>query len=340
MTEVVGTWFDGRDSRARAVTLSRPTTQSLLLRSDQGELELPLATVSISPRLGSTPRILRLRDHGQVECADSPDLDHWFATPSRIEALADWLERRRGPALAAAALTVLGVVLFFRVGLPWAAEQIAPRIPSRVERLMSAQVLDLMDRVELRPSRLPATRQQQLRAEFSGLIEDLQRERDMRLQFRSAPRLGANAFALPDGTVVMTDELVALAHSDDELIAVLAHETGHHEHRHALRQTLESSGIVVMAALLFGDVSGSSLTVSMPTVLLETGFSRAHEREADEFAFALLLRKGHSPQAFADMLRRLGEKDGGDTAMVGYFSTHPASEDRIRRAEQAAKPPQ
>jgi Zn-dependent protease with chaperone function len=338
VTELAGTWFDGRDSRARAVTLSRPTEFCLRVTGDEGSsIEIPIAAVLISPRLGSTPRILRLPDHGHVECTDSPVLDDWFVAPSRVEAVADWLERRRGPALTAAVLTVVGVIFFFQVGLPWAAERLAPRIPARVEKIMSTQVLELIDRLELKPSRLPAARQQQLRVEFAGLIEDLPRERDMHLEFRHAPGLGANAFALPDGTVVMTDELVALAKSDDELIAVFAHEIGHHEYRHALRQTIESSGVVVVAALLFGDVSGSSLTISMPTVLLETGFSRAHEREADEFAFALLLRKGRSPKAFADMLRRLGKKSKGDNAVIGYFSTHPADEERIRRAEEAAK---
>ena len=229
------------------------------------------------------------------------------------------------------------MVLFFQVGLPWAAQKIAPRIPARVEHVMSAQVLSLMDRVGLQPSRLPAARQRQLQAEFATLVGALPRASDMRLTFRAAPRLGANAFALPDGTVVMTDELVALAKSDEELIAVLAHETGHHERRHALRQTIESSGILVVASLLFGDVSGSSLTVSMPTVLLETGFSRAHEQEADDFAFQLLLARGHSPVAFADILRRLSKEQGTENAVVGYISTHPATDDRIRRAEQAAK---
>ncbi len=54
--------------------------------------------------------------------------------------------------------------------------------------------------------------------------------------------VGANAFALPSGIVVMTDELVELAKTDDELVAVLAHEIGHVRGRHALRQTAAGGG--------------------------------------------------------------------------------------------------
>lgn len=337
MTELAGTWFDGRDSRARAVVLRRVSATDLQIDAGDAQVLAPLASIAVSPRLGSTPRMLRIAGEGQVECADSPLLDDWFGAPSRIEAGAHWLERRRGPALAAAVLTVAGVLGFFKFGLPWSAEKLAPRIPARVESLMTRQVMALLDRIHLERSTLPATRQQQLRRQFAALVEGLPRSGDMRLLFRSAPGLGANAFALPDGTIVMTDELVELAASDEELIAVLAHETGHHEHRHALRQTIESSGILVVASLLFGDASGSSLTVSMPTVLLEAGFSRGHEIEADRYAFVLLRARGHSPQAFADILRRLGAKHGPDNAAIGYFSTHPATEARIHSAEAAAR---
>jgi Zn-dependent protease with chaperone function len=308
------------------------------LTSDSGSRDFVAAELVISPRIGSAPRIIRLPDHGQIECEDSPLFDQWFPTPSRIEAMADWLERRRTAALVSAALVVLGTIAFFKIGLPWLAERAAPHVPIAVEQTMSAQVLALLERThELRPSDLPPTRQARLQDEFHALIGDLPRRREMRLIFRDAPAIGANAFALPDGEIVMTDQLVGMAKSDDELIAVLAHEAGHHEYRHALRQTLESSGIVVVAALLFGDVSGSSLSISLPTVLLETGFSRTHEREADDFAFQLLRRKGRSPQAFADILKRLSKEQAiGDQGPIGYLSTHPPSADRIRRAEQAA----
>src|SRR5690606_41884932 len=61
--------------------------------------------------------------------------------------------------------------------------------------------------------------------------------------------------ALP--ILVMTDQLVALAQDDVELLAILAHEVGHHEHRHGLRRALEKSAVLVVMGFLFGDVSGT-----------------------------------------------------------------------------------
>jgi len=283
-------------------------------------------------------RTLRLPGHGHVEIEDSPGLDEWVPRTSRVEAWADWLERRRTAALTAAVVTVVGVVLFFQIGLPWMANRLAPNIPPAMERVISAQAMALLDRLHLEPSKLPAERRAGLQAEFATLVAGLPREADFRLEFRNAPKIGPNAFALPDGLVVVTDQLVALVEADDELLAVLAHEAGHHEHRHGMRQALQSSAVVVVAGFLFGDLSGTgSLSVSIPVILLESGFSRDHEREADAFAFRLLTQRGRSPEDFATVMSRLSKHYGeGGSGPMSYLSTHPASAERIRAARDAA----
>ena len=63
----------------------------------------------------------------------------------------------------------------------------------------------------------------------------------------------------------------------------------------------------------------------------------AFESEADDYAFAMLKRHGQSPQAFADLMRRLrlqlhAKEESG--SLLQYLSTHPATEERIQRAEQ------
>jgi Zn-dependent protease with chaperone function len=321
------------------VRLSRPWPGTLRVESDDEQrLDFQIATLELSPRLGRMARTLKLPDHGHLEIEDSPQLDEWVPRTSRVEAWADWLERRRTAALSAALLTVVGVVLFFQVGLPWMANRLAPAIPAPMERVISTQAMALLDRLHLEPSRLPAERRAGLQAKFAALVAGLPREADYRLEFRNAPKIGPNAFALPDGLVVVTDQLVKLVEADEELLAVLAHEAGHHEHRHGLRQALQSSAVVVVAGFLFGDLSGTgSLSVSIPVILLESGFSRDHEREADAFAFELLKRRGQSPEDFAAVMSRLS-KHYGESASgpVSYLSTHPASAERIEAAKAAS----
>lgn len=340
MSELQGTWYDGQSSRTRAVRL-RATAGNLRIETDAEETQdWPLSAFTISPRLGSTPRILQLPGGGRIECADSPLLAQWFPRPpSRIEAAADWLERRRVAILGAAITTVLATVVFMRVGVPWLATEIAERMPPAVERHISEQVIALLERMHFEPTQVPEPRRRSLERGFRALVAAEARSEQMRLRIVSAPGIGPNAFALPDGSIFMTDELVELAKSDEELLAVLAHEAGHHVHRHGMRQTLESSSVFVLTGMLFGDMSGSSLAVSIPAVLLSNGFSRGHEREADAYAFDLLRRKGYSPNAFASMMRRLSQElpKGMEEGAAGYLSTHPPSPERIAAAERAAR---
>lgn len=345
MGELTGIWYDGRHSRAQPVRLWLAAPGMLAVAGGEGDAAAqlwPVAEIALSPRLGSTPRLLRRAGHGQIECPDSPLLEQWLPRrSSRIEQFADWLERRRLAIVAAALVTVLATVGFIQFGVPALADAVARRMPVAVERHLSDQVVAMLDRVHFRPTRLEPQRQAELARRFRALVAGEPRAGQLRLRIVHAPALGANAFALPDGRIFMTDELVGLAGGDEELLAVLAHEAGHHVHRHGMRQALESSSVFVAAGLLMGDVSGSSLAVAIPAVLLTSGFSRGHEREADAYAFDLLERRGISPRAFADIMRRLSDEHGGraDGELIGYLSTHPPSPERIAAAERAADRP-
>src|SRR5690606_8207508 len=111
------------------------------------------------------------------------------------------------------------------------------------------QALKEVDANFLKPSKLAPERQAELRAGFVRLATlvgpDLQRYRGysppLTLEFRSG--IPANAFALPGGTIVMTDAMVEQARrsgtGDTALLGVLAHEIGHVQHRHTTRMLVE-----------------------------------------------------------------------------------------------------
>lgn len=332
--------YDGQSSRMRKARLDCAEGFLQLAFDDGGLQRWPLEAVRIRPRLGNTPRVLQLPDGGRVEVGDSPELQRWFPDGgSRIEGWADWLERRRGAILGSALLVLAATVLFLRHGMPWLAREAAERMPAVVERHVSEQVIVLLDRLHFDPSKVPTARRAALEQRFRQLVRGEPRSEQMRLVFVDAEGIGANAFALPDGRIFVTDQLLELAGSDDEVLAVLAHEAGHHVHRHGMRSALEQSSVFVVAGLLFGDASGSSLAVSIPATLLGSGFSRGHEREADAYAFDLLRRHGQSPGTFAAMMRRLSAQvpEALEKGPMGYLSTHPPSPERIAAAEQAAK---
>jgi len=203
-----------------------------------------------------------------------------------------------------------------------------------VEAKLGEQTLSFFEGNLCRPSALGAARQQALQRRFARLTAGLGDGVSYRLLPRACRGVGANAFALPGGTIVITDALVKLAQNDDQLSAVLAHEIGHVRHRHGLRMALQAAGLAALAAALFGDATSiTSLATALPAALLQSGYSRDFETEADDYALQRLREIGLPPKAFAEIMLLL-EKDhqkrsGGESK--DYFSTHPATAKRIER---------
>jgi Zn-dependent protease with chaperone function len=216
-------------------------------------------------------------------------------------------------------------------GLPLAARGLADRMPASALEGLSDQTLQILDGQVFVPSELPVARQQALTARFATIRWPTTASIPMRVLYRKSDQLGANALALPSGTIVVTDGLVALAKSDDEILAVLAHEAGHVQERHGLRGIIQSSAVSLIATWLVGDVG--SLIAIAPTALLQAKYSRDLERDADGYAATTLRGNGLSLGLLADMLERMEAAHGGSAGRlagaISYISTHPATEDRI-----------
>jgi predicted Zn-dependent protease len=196
-----------------------------------------------------------------------------------------------------------------------------------------------MDRSLLRPTELDEATRARLVDHFQPVMED-HAGYELKIVFRKGGRLGPNAFALPDGTIIFTDEMVRLAEDDNELVGVLAHEIGHVVHRHAMRTIVQDSLLGFVLLAITGDVSGSSeLFLGLPVLLTELAYSRQFEREADRYALNYLRSQGISTVHFARLLRRMDQKIAAKSKASGekwwsYLSTHPVTEERLKDFEQ------
>lgn len=334
MTEIPATYFDGRTSQPRAVTLRWHTADAVLeLRGDATDLRYPRRDVTVESRLGRGPRFIRLADGGRCEVADNDTLDAILATWAPTPASA-WLHRLETSWTQVLLATVLLAALGWATihfGLPWAARQVAFLLPAGLTRTLGDQTLATLDQTILQHTQLTHERQLALRAQFAQFLAQTGDTAPHTIEFRAMKGAVANAFALPSGTIVLTDELVFLAGDDREILAVLAHECGHVAHRHALRAVLQNSAVFVVIALITGDVSSATaFGGAIPAFLLQSKFSRAFEREADTYAVQALRRAGLAPDHLATMLDRLSQSHGAtDSKVLHYLGTHPPSAERI-----------
>lgn len=301
--------------------------------------DFPTNRVRVSPRIAEADRFVSLPGGAQLQCPDSPLLDR-LPQEGKTEGVVAWLESRWHVALACLAITLSGLAAGYFYGLPAAAEHIAANVPIEYEQQLGRQTMEWLDANEwFEPTELEPEVTKELQAGFAKLTQGLPLERHYRLEFRAAPDVGPNAFALPGGIIVITDEMVELSESPEEIYAVLAHEIGHVERRHALRHVLQDSVVAAAVATLTGDAATLTLAVSgLPVILAQTKYSRDFETKADDFGFALLKQHQLSPAHFATLMERLiEERDSQNERSVEFLSSHPVTADRIARARQAAQ---
>lgn len=148
-----------------------------------------------------------------------------------------------------------------------------------------------------------------------------------------------NAFALPGGIMVFTRGLLDQAGSPEEIAGIAAHELGHLAHDHSTRALYRSFAVALLIGVLFGDLTGGTLAGGLAEWLVNTGYSREAERDADAFALERLKAAGIGTQGLADFFVRLEKKHGDDGGpLFGLLSTHPATAERLAHIRAAGLP--
>jgi Zn-dependent protease with chaperone function len=317
-------YFDGVSSRAHTVELG-VADGALVVTGDGVERRVAAADIGVSEPGASGRRVVEIRGGGRVE-ADEAELRSVLARLGHRDSLVA-RHQTRWPVAAAALLGIATLAGVAWMALPWLADRAARIAPENAIARVGREALALLDRTHFEPSELSAERQQEITRRLEALAakESLPAHR---LSFRRSPQLGANAFALPSGDIVLTDELVALSEHDDEILGVLAHELGHLEGRHALRSMLQASVAAVAIAVYLGDLS--TLGAGVSGFLINARYSRDFEREADAWAAVLLRRHDVDPAHLGAILARMEAQAGGGAALGGYLSTHPVTEERVR----------
>jgi predicted Zn-dependent protease len=335
MTPFAARYYDGKTSQQREVRIWAEPSGRLRVIGEGIDFSCPIAEVRPSPRVGNTTRHLQFPDGSQCETGDNDAVDRAFAREPREAAgrlIHSW-ESRYSYALLAFALTAAALWAGIAYGIPELAKRVAAVLPPSIETAIGRDALAGLDQILLSPSKLPPARQEQVRALFSDMMSGIEGAGGYRLELRSSKRLGANALALPSGEVVVTDQLVELAETDDELVAVLAHEIGHLRQRHALRRLLQDSATVLLIAVVTGDLTSiASLATALPAILLQAKYSRDFEREADDFAIEYMRDHGIPAEAFGAILLRMDQRRGPAADMPDYLSTHPATRERAERS--------
>lgn len=142
-----------------------------------------------------------------------------------------------------------------------------------------------------------------------------------------------NAFAAPGGYLFFSTGLILAAESCAEVASVVGHELAHVTKRHGIDRIADMLALNV-GAMLIG--INSDILFSMATSLLQNGFSRVQEREADLAGLEIMVRAGYNPRGMIDLFSTLQE-EGGSLGALQLFSSHPDSRARQKAVLSAVE---
>jgi len=135
-----------------------------------------------------------------------------------------------------------------------------------------------------------------------------------------------NAGSAGDGQFIVTTGLLRKA-NDQQLAGVLAHEVAHDDLGHVAKAQRLQTGVAIGMVILDQIIPGSGQLTPVAGTLISRAYGRHEEYQADAHGAEILKRAGYSPKVMEQTLTWLLNTEGGSEG--GFFSTHPATDDRI-----------
>jgi predicted Zn-dependent protease len=145
-----------------------------------------------------------------------------------------------------------------------------------------------------------------------------------------------NAMAFP-GRIFVNTGLLKFVDSEAELVTILSHELAHIYAHHSARALVASyqKRMIASAALNAAGVNNSNLKetllnlgVGIGLELLDKGYSRGEEKEADKLGTHIAFNAGYNPTFMTKFFLRLYEANPKQPFRL--LSTHPPTPDRIQ----------
>ncbi len=335
-----GRWHPPGSSRSEpAVLMAKGQTLFVRLENQPGDPVSvnDLTRADISARVGRIPRRIAFADGSLFETEDNDGIDRWLKR-HRSTGFVHELERFHPRLAGMVVAIVLLAGLIYRFAVPALVEIAVVVTPPAVTQWMASGTLLSLDKAVFGETKLPPTKQDEIRAAFADIAAvSVRGPAAYNLNFRGGGAIGPNAFALPDGTLVITDELVELAEGDlDMITGVLAHEIGHVERDHSLRQLYRAAGTAGLIMLIAGDVGSAGEDIlTNGAALMSLSYSRDAESEADRISVELMQKAGRDPRAIGRFFEKIEAKFGmkGDAS---FLSTHPGTEARRKAIDEYA----
>ena len=220
------------------------------------------------------------------------------------------------------AITILGFIgLSYLYILPYIAEKAVVLVPESYDTNLG----NLVFKQSLMTSTIDSVKTEKLNL----FAKELKLNNNKNVHFTVVNSNIINAYALPNGDIVVFSGILDAMKDYDELAALIGHEVSHVNNRDSMKMLCRNlSGYIFISAVL-GDTNGVMAVIGdNANTLKSLSFSREFEHEADADGFQILVNNKVNPKGMSNLFKRLQEEENG-IAVPEFLSSHPVTTERI-----------
>lgn len=222
--------------------------------------------------------------------------------------------------------TVFALSILFSIGisyvyvLPWIAEKAVILLPESYD----SDLGNLVFEQSMMTSTIDSVKTEKL----NQFAQQLKLNNTKKLHFTVVDSDIVNAYALPNGNIVVFTGIINKMKSYEELAGLIGHEVAHVNNRHSMKSLCRDlSGYLFVSAVL-GDVNGVMAVIGENANNLQSlSFSRDFEHQADLEGYKILINNKINPKGMSDLFSRLQENES--FSLPEFLSSHPVTKERI-----------
>ena len=299
-----------------------------------------ISSLGISTRLANTQREIIIDEEYIFITDENDEVDKLITKKRNILHL---LESNLPIILLSLFITGLMTFAFIKWGIPSISKKLSSYVPYEINKSLSNNSLEMLDEYFLKKSKLPNEKKDELLTIFKNEIIPLINKKknfEYKLGFRSwdlEKKSIANALALPNGNIIITDELIRISENKEELKAIIFHELAHIQYHHGMQRIIEGSLLAIAVVSIVGDANMlGDLGIGFGSLLINSNYSRNHEQEADIFAFNKMLKNNINPKYFISIMSKIDKNIDvkSEDEASNYLSSHPNTKKRLDIAKK------
>jgi len=330
--QCTGKYFDGKTSQPqKAEVFFDSGFDELVFRNGSVKIIWPLREIRYE-NCGNFLEIRRADNSDEFLAVEDEDFKKQFFNYLRkndkISVYQKLIQLNFTKHIAIAAAILAVIVLGYLFAVPYIAEKSVALIPEIFDEKLGDSFIGEFALINKQD-----TAKTLLLNEFA---EEINLNNHRKLHFRVIKSPTANAFALPNGEIVVYTGILEKMDNYTELAGLIAHEAAHINNRHSIKMLCRNLAGYIFVSALFADVNGLITVLAENAHNLNTlSYSRAFETEADEQAVYLMIQNRIDPQGFASLFKIIGsEPDESSYQFWEFAQTHPLTSRRIEKIQK------